>query len=404
MAKFDYNKEYGVVLEGGGAKGAYQIGVWRAMKECGVKIKGVSGVSVGALNGALICMDDIEKAENIWENICYSQVMKVDNEQMDHLMNLNLKQLDLKQLTKLGVGFLADRGFDVTPLRKLIDETVDVSKINNSKIELFIGTFSMNAFKEVEVALNQMSENELKDYLLASAYFPAFKNEKLHGKKYMDGGVINNVPVDLLIKNGYKDIIVVRIFGIGYEKRTKIPEDAQVIQIAPRIDLGNILEFNNTKCKRNMKIGYYDGMRCFKNLKGYIYYIDSELTDEQCLQRFTRSNEFVQMAFLEYYHLDYADSSVYVRGMLEKVLPMIADELKLPKHWGYEELFLSMLELCAKYVKVPKYNIYTVNELILKIKDKYTELKKKEPSYRLPVFVDLVMNLTISLTNEQIDV
>ncbi len=41
MPQFDFSKEYGVVLEGGGAKGAYQIGVWKAMQECGMKIKGI---------------------------------------------------------------------------------------------------------------------------------------------------------------------------------------------------------------------------------------------------------------------------------------------------------------------------------------------------------------------------
>ena len=54
----DLDKEYGIVLEGGGAKGAYQVGAWQAMREAGVKIKGVAGTSVGALNGAMMCMDD----------------------------------------------------------------------------------------------------------------------------------------------------------------------------------------------------------------------------------------------------------------------------------------------------------------------------------------------------------
>ena len=62
-AVIDLSKEYGIVLEGGGARGAYQIGVWKALKEAGVKIKGIAGTSVGALNGALMCMDDYENAE-----------------------------------------------------------------------------------------------------------------------------------------------------------------------------------------------------------------------------------------------------------------------------------------------------------------------------------------------------
>ena len=50
----DLTKEYGLVLDGGGARGAYQIGAWKALKEAGVKISAVAGTSVGALNGALI--------------------------------------------------------------------------------------------------------------------------------------------------------------------------------------------------------------------------------------------------------------------------------------------------------------------------------------------------------------
>ena len=89
--QLDLNKEYGIVLEGGGAKGAYQVGAWKALKEAGIRIKGVAGTSVGALNGALICMDDFSKAERIWENISYSRVMDVDEALMERIRNFSLK-------------------------------------------------------------------------------------------------------------------------------------------------------------------------------------------------------------------------------------------------------------------------------------------------------------------------
>ena len=57
----DLTKEYGLVLDGGGARGAYQIGAWKALAEAGVRIRGIAGTSVGALNGALICMGDVKK-------------------------------------------------------------------------------------------------------------------------------------------------------------------------------------------------------------------------------------------------------------------------------------------------------------------------------------------------------
>ena len=83
----DLNKEYGLVLEGGGARGAYQIGVWKALLEFGVKIKGIAGVSVGALNGALFCMGDYLKAEELWSCITYSNIMNVNEKQIRKFKN-----------------------------------------------------------------------------------------------------------------------------------------------------------------------------------------------------------------------------------------------------------------------------------------------------------------------------
>ena len=67
----DLTKEYGLVLDGGGARGAYQIGAWKALSEAGVKVNAVAGTSVGALNGALICMGDVNKAEEIWYDMTF---------------------------------------------------------------------------------------------------------------------------------------------------------------------------------------------------------------------------------------------------------------------------------------------------------------------------------------------
>ena len=73
----DLSKEYGLVLDGGGARGAYQIGAWKALHEAGVQIRGIAGTSVGALNGALICMGDVDEAEHIWKEMTFSKVMDV---------------------------------------------------------------------------------------------------------------------------------------------------------------------------------------------------------------------------------------------------------------------------------------------------------------------------------------
>ena len=230
----DLDKEYGIVLEGGGAKGAYQVGAWQAMREAGVKIKGVAGTSVGALNGAMMCMDDPDRAVKVWSQLTYSQVMDVEDEKMQRLLSGNVPLWEAvgDMLRMMGEG-----GLDITPLKNLILEVVDEEKIRESPMELYIKTFSVDEFRELDIDLKTVEPGYMKDLLLASAYiYPLFKNEKLHGRKYIDGGAINNVPLDSLISRGYQDIIMIRIFGIGREKRVKIPEGTQILTIEPRVN------------------------------------------------------------------------------------------------------------------------------------------------------------------------
>ena len=371
-ARIDLTKEYGLVLEGGGAKGAYQIGAWKALKEAGVKIKGIAGTSVGALNGALICMGDIETAENLWKNISYSKIMSVDDEVVEKVFqHKKISREELRGMTER----LAGGGLDVTPLKELIAQSIDEEKIQNSPIDLYVLTFSVDEFRELDIDIKEAEPELIKDYLLASAYvFPIFKNEKLHGKTYIDGGAINNVPLGSLIQREYKDIIVIRIFGIGREKKVKIPEDTTVYTVAPGVNLGNILDFNPKMSKRNMERGYYDTMRMLYGLAGKIYYIDEQ--EEECyyLKQLTELSGDIYLYLAEEFKLDTGEKR-RLRNLTEIILPVIAEELKLPKDWSYRELYLSMLEAAARLCIIRKYKIYTLKELQDRVKEKLQKLK-----------------------------
>ena len=366
--KIDINKEYGIVLEGGGARGAYQIGAWKALEEAGVKIKGVSGTSVGALNGALICMGDLQKAEEVWENISYSQVMSVEDELMDGIMRHDFRSLNHAELIKNSLHYLANGGIDVTPLRELIDGHIDEDKIRYGDKDFFFQVFSATELKELDVEARLVPDGELADMVLASAYFPVFKKERINGNKLIDAGMFNNVPVDSLVKRGYTDIISIRIYGIGLEKKIKLPEGVTVTEIAPRVELRNILEFDSRKSRRNMKIGYYDAMRMLYGLEGRIYYIDSQMDEKECLLRFVSAGE-----------------PLY-RSTMEELLPAMASELKLEKEWNYKELYLAALEASARQLRVQKYKIYTEQELLEEIKRKWETLSD-EKRESLPEFV-----------------
>lgn len=357
----DLSKEYGIVLDGGGARGAYQIGAWKALKEAGIKVSAVAGTSVGALNGALICMDDVEKAENIWSSMTFSRVMDVDDDWMERLFGGENKFTDvIAEIWRT----LSDGGVDVTPLRRLIHDLIDEEKIRNCGKGFFLLTFSLTDFKELDLSIEDIPEGMLEDFLLASAYLLGFKNEKLNGKRYIDGGVVNNVPLKSLVKRGYTDIIEIRIYGPGREPRVKMPQDSEKYHIGPRVGLGSIIEFDSRRSRQNMKIGYYDAMRMLYGLDGYIYYL--EQTHDQAWYEDQLSllsdREKAEMAFV----------------------------LKLPLTFTDKELYMAMLEASAKQLRVPKYQIYTVDELYGLVARRYEE---RGGRIHLPRFTHVLINI-----------
>lgn len=357
----DLSKEYGIVLDGGGARGAYQIGAWKALKEAGVKVNAVAGTSVGALNGALICMDDVEKAEKIWREMTFSKVMNVDDGWMERLFrNENTFSEVLSEIWKA----LSDGGIDVAPLRKLIHEVMDEEQIRACGKEFCLLTFSLTDMKELDLSIQDIPDGMLEDFLLASAYLVGFKNEKLHGKRYIDGGVLNNVPLGSLVRRGYVDIIEIRIYGPGREPSVKMPEDSSLYRIGPRVRLGSIIEFDSRRSRQNLKIGYYDAMRVIYGLEGFIYYIDQTKEEEWYTEQLAAvtEREKAEMAFV----------------------------LKLPIGFTDKELYFAMLEASAKQMRVPKYQIYTVDELLKLTKERYEVLADQ---IHLPRFTHILMEI-----------
>ena len=371
--QLDLTKEYGIVLEGGGARGSYQIGAWKALREAGIKIRGIAGASVGALNGALICMDDLEKAEEIWENIRYSQVIDVDDDVIETVKKLDLKSLNLVKVAEDAKKILKDKGLDITPLKNLIESVVDEDKIRSSDRELYLTTYSVTDRELLVLNAKDIPDGEIGDMLLASAYFPAFRNDKLGGKRYLDGGGWNNVPINILLEHDYKDILVIRIYGLGYdsERTTEIPEDVHVTHIAPRQDLGGILEFDRTRARKNMTLGYYDAKRVLYGLEGRWYYLYAPESDAYYFERFiTEVEEFVRCGLLPMPEQIPEELSGY-RVYTELVFPYLAQRMKLKKNWTYKELYLSFLEDTARSFRISRFHIYTPAELKHKINEKY---------------------------------
>ena len=201
--RFDFTKRYAVALGGGGAKGGYEIGVWKALDEEGFKYSAVSGTSVGALNGALMCMHSLEAGVDLWRNIRYSQVMDVNDDTMSRVFRRDIPTKEIRPLLRRAISIVNSGGFDVTPLRNLMRSYVDPVKIKRSDVDFYAVTYSISDKKEVDVNVKELKEEEICDMLLASAYFPAFKHEPLlGGKRFTDGGFSDSLPITPLIEHG----------------------------------------------------------------------------------------------------------------------------------------------------------------------------------------------------------
>lgn len=352
--KIDNSKTYAIALEGGGAKGGYEIGVWQALDEAGIKYNAVSGTSVGALNGGLMAMRDLPRAIDAWNNMKLGKVIELDEEQEENLsraFNGDIGLDDVQRLIPEALEIIKNRGLDVAPLRAWVREVVDAKAIKESDVELYIATVSITDRKALEVKVNDLPEDQICDMLLASAYHPTFKLEKLGGKFYTDGGFVDTLPLHALVTNGYKDIIAVRIPGIGHNRRFKMPDDVNVTYIATHADLGGVLNFDAEQSRRDMAIGYLDAKRVLYGLYGKHYYIERSMTDREALNML----------------LDSLETGVNLRQFCERDLPRVARHLDA--EGDYYELLIAVLEDAAAKQDIDNMRIYKDTELVAKLEE-----------------------------------
>lgn len=262
-------KEYGLVLAGGGTKGAYQVGVWKALCEMKIKVKAIAGASIGALNGALFLQDDFMTMVKMYENIKIDNIMKVKG------VDSNKNIFDLSNIFNLAADYTKQKGIDNAPLREMIKEYVDMDKLYNSEIDFGLVTYSVKNKTPLQVFKNDIPKEQMEDYLLASSCFPIFKPQSINGEEFFDGGLYDNIPSNMLIEKGYKNIIIADIAGVGFSKKS-ISKDIYVKVISASEDLGGTFEFNHERIINNIKLGYLDTMRSFNKLQGHIYYFKPE--------------------------------------------------------------------------------------------------------------------------------
>lgn len=358
---------YGLVLEGGGARGSYEIGVFKAMQELGIKVGAVTGTSVGALNGAFYAQGRIDEAYEVWYNMDPRLVLDTDTEIFQDLINFNFKAHGIKSYFSYFKNIIHNKGLDISPLKELIATHVDEKTFRESEIDFGLVTISTKGFKPIEVFLEDIPEGEVHNYLLASAYLPGFKSEELNGTRYLDGGLFDNAPINLVAKKGYKDIIVVRLKAVGLTKKPKI-KNLNIIEISPTDSLGSILDFDADLARKNIEIGYYDALRVLGDYFGKQYCISDMPTEQEIESEIVNVSEVKIEKTLEFMGLD---KGYPKRVLLEKVIPKLAKMCDLDHTHSYRDIYIAILEELAEYYEINRMKKYTHLELLEELQKAY---------------------------------
>ena len=267
----------GLALEGGGVRGSYQAGAYIAFLECGIKIDGVCGTSIGALNGAIIASKKGSELPRIWRNSNMGKIFGFTSDFVDAVNEKKINLNYLKALLKNITNIILNKGIELKGVKELIDKELDVDALMNSEIDFGLVTVRLKDFKPIYLFKKDMEKDKIKDYIIASCCLPIFKMEKLiDDEYYLDGGFYDVGPVNMLLEKGYKKVYLIKIHGVGI--RRKYQEDADVVVIEPKRSLGGVLDLNPKQIEENIKMGYYDALKVLKNLDGenYVFKVKKE--------------------------------------------------------------------------------------------------------------------------------
>lgn len=257
--------KYGLVLAGGGVRGAYQIGVWKALKELKIKISAVSGVSIGAVNGALFVQGSKLKAERLWNKIAIDDIISLPKKLED---DENL--FKAKNLVKIAKEIYNHSGLDMSPFENLLNEIIDEDKIRESDIDFGIATFSISDKSENYYFIKDLPYGKLTEYLMASACFPGFKARTIDEKKFIDGGVSNNMPINMLLEKEIDNIIAIDVKGVGFYRTFNLA-GKNVINIKCSRPQTGTFDFDRDGIRKSIQDGYYDCMKTFGKFSGGLY-------------------------------------------------------------------------------------------------------------------------------------
>lgn len=360
-----FSQGIGLVFSGGGAKGSYEIGVWKALIDLDIEIGGVYGTSVGSLNAAALAQGDFKKALDLWRDISQSKVITATPAQQVFIDAYGgSKDWSYGELFQ-GVLEVVRKGIDTEPLRELLTEMIDEHAVRTSKIDFGLVTFDLTDMRPEMLFIEAIPEGKLIDYVMASADFPGFKTVHVDGKAFVDGGVYSNQPVEMALERGFRNIVLVDIGRVSLRDRFAVLQarlsEAKMIHIAPRIQYGSTLDFDPQKAELQIEEGYLDALATYGLVRGeYTYIYEDRDILKELFEALPQEKKSTAIALIgdpvnwktpESFYSDFYQS-------LEKI---------------YKTPFptLSLLDRIASILGLPSLELYSGPEILQEIKKAY---------------------------------
>jgi NTE family protein len=188
-----------LVLSGGGARGAFQVGVWKYLQEIDWTPDLICGTSIGAVNAAAIGSGmSVERLIHVWRSHNRSEIYRLKG---------------LQFLKSMRRGTPLKSVLDTAPLRALLTRHLNLEALRRSPIEVVISAVHLATGR-----LHLYNQDVIEiDHLMASSAMPIlFPWQSIHGEPFWDGGVMANSPLFLALERKMEEIIVVLLSPVGH--------------------------------------------------------------------------------------------------------------------------------------------------------------------------------------------
>jgi NTE family protein len=215
-----------LVLQGGGALGAFECGVVKALEEERIFPDIVAGISIGALNGAIVASNPrhaTKALESFWSEVAVASPRLLGTEAATAITSFGILLFGVPNFFRprwvsaspMMMPANWTSFYDVGPMRELIARHIDFGALKASPIRLLIGAVNVTS-GELEVFDSYVDELT-PDHVLASGSLPpGFPWTEIDGKAYWDGGIVSNSPLDIVVDRcgpGGKRVFIVDLFA-----------------------------------------------------------------------------------------------------------------------------------------------------------------------------------------------